>query len=327
MRRHRRLQRRRGHLRGSGRDIRRHQDPAHDDDDVVDLLDLVDLVDEPADHDDHVDDDPPADDHHEHDDVHDETTTTTSTTTSTTAPPGDHHDPAGGTADDERARSIWDNRPPSAIPAPPLPAGWVTQSIGTSVLGREITLLHRPVENERARAVVIGAVHGNEPVDPPIVRPRRRAAPRRRRGLARPRNEPRRRRRRHPPTPTASTSTGTSGGDGRRTTAVLPVLRTGDDGGREPRPVGGAAHGGVGPSAARLHQLDRVDARRVRGGVVARLGVRVRRDVTQHGGGESWTNFTAGFPSMLIEADGWDATPEMVAAHRNGFAEMIAVFG
>jgi hypothetical protein len=49
--------------------------------------------------------------------------------------------------------------------------------------------------------------------------------------------------------------------------------------------------------------------------------------VTQHGGGESWTNFTGGYQSMLIEADGWEATPEMVAANRNGFADLIAGFG
>lgn len=54
-------------------------------------------------------------------------------------------------------------------------------------------------------------------------------------------------------------------------------------------------------------------------------GVPVRPDVTQHGGGESWTNLMAGYPSMLIEVDGWDATPEIVAAHRAGFEALLAV--
>lgn len=48
-------------------------------------------------------------------------------------------------------------------------------------------------------------------------------------------------------------------------------------------------------------------------------GTPVRSGVTQHGGGESWTAFVAGLPSMLIELDGWAATPEMVAAQRGGF--------
>ncbi|MCB1017450.1 MAG: hypothetical protein KDB10_20350, partial [Acidimicrobiales bacterium] len=96
--------------------------------------------------------------------------TTTTTTSTTTVPAATTTTPPVAPPTTNVRGSIWDDRPPSGIPAPPLPAGWVTQSIGTSVLGREITLLHRPVENERVRVVVIGAVHGNEPVDPPIVR-------------------------------------------------------------------------------------------------------------------------------------------------------------
>ncbi|MEZ5295073.1 MAG: hypothetical protein R2697_01985 [Ilumatobacteraceae bacterium] len=142
--------------------------PLTDDDDVVDLLDLVDLVDEPADHDDHVDDDPPADDHHEHDDVHDEHDDDDEHDDLDHGATRDH-DLAGGTADDERA--VRSGQPTAVRYPGPAPARRLSlQSIGTSALGREITLLHRPVENERVRVVVIGAVHGNEPVDPPIVR-------------------------------------------------------------------------------------------------------------------------------------------------------------
>ena len=36
--------------------------------------------------------------------------------------------------------------------------------------GRDIVALHRPVADARRRVIVIGAVHGNEPADPPIVR-------------------------------------------------------------------------------------------------------------------------------------------------------------
>ena len=52
-------------------------------------------------------------------------------------------------------------------------------------------------------------------------------------------------------------------------------------------------------------------------------GVPVRPDVTQHGGGESWTAFVAGIPSMLIEIDSWSATPEVVAAHRTGYEAVL----
>jgi len=53
-------------------------------------------------------------------------------------------------------------------------------------------------------------------------------------------------------------------------------------------------------------------------------GLPVRGDVTQHGGGESWSHFDVGLDSMLIEIDTWDATPEMVAAQRRGFEQLIA---
>ena len=54
-------------------------------------------------------------------------------------------------------------------------------------------------------------------------------------------------------------------------------------------------------------------------------GTPVRSGVTQHGGGESWTAFVAGLPSMLIEIDSWAATAGMVAAHRAGFEALVAV--
>ena len=53
-------------------------------------------------------------------------------------------------------------------------------------------------------------------------------------------------------------------------------------------------------------------------------GLPVRADVTQHGGGESWSHFQGGVDSMLIEIDSWDATPAMVAAQRAGFERLIS---
>ena len=57
----------------------------------------------------------------------------------------------------------------------------------------------------------------------------------------------------------------------------------------------------------------------------AASGLPVRPDVTQHGGGESWTAFVAERPSMLIEIDSWAATPEMVDAQRAGFEAVVAL--
>ena len=59
----------------------------------------------------------------------------------------------------------------------------------------------------------------------------------------------------------------------------------------------------------------------------AAAGLPVRPDVTQHGGGESWTALAAGRRSMLIEIDSWAATPEIVAAHRAGYEALLAVLG
>jgi protein MpaA len=53
-------------------------------------------------------------------------------------------------------------------------------------------------------------------------------------------------------------------------------------------------------------------------------GLEIRADVRQRGGGESWTHFDAGRDSMLIEIDTWAATPEMVAAQRAGFEAALA---
>ncbi len=53
----------------------------------------------------------------------------------------------------------------------------------------------------------------------------------------------------------------------------------------------------------------------------------MRPDVTQHGGGESWSAFVAGVPSMLIEIDGWAATPELVAGTQAGLEAVLVALG
>lgn len=201
--------------------------------------------------------------------------------------------------------------------------------IGASVHGRDIVALHRPVESSRVRVVVIGGIHGNEPVSPPIVRslvdvpmpadvevwllPEMNPD-----GIA------------------AGTRANANGRDLNRNFGWgwLPY-----DGGpapfSEPETTAAAdlvlraqphvvvwVHQPLSYVSSIGSTPDALEEAWSRGS-----GIPVRRDVTQHGGGESWTNFTAGFPSMLIEANGWEATPQMVAAHRNGFAELIALFG
>lgn len=60
------------------------------------------------------------------------------------------------------------------------------------------------------------------------------------------------------------------------------------------------------------------------GAWAAASGLPVRRDVSQHGGGESWTAFVAGVPSMLIEIESWSATQEIVDRNRAGFEATVA---
>jgi len=202
----------------------------------------------------------------------------------------------------------------------------VSEVIGTSVLGRDIVALHRPVDSPRRRVVVIGAVHGNEPVDPPIVRalvdvP---VAPDVEIWLVPEMN---------PDGVAAGTRTNANGVDLNRN---FEWRWSAVDGGPAPRsePETQAAaalvenvrpdvvvwvHQPLGYVSSVGATSDTFEQAWSRGS-----GVRVRPDVTQHGGGESWAAFVVGVPSMLVEVDSWDATPEIVAAHRNGFAELLA---
>ncbi len=211
-----------------------------------------------------------------------------------------------------------------------MPADWETQTIGTSVQGRDIVALHRPVDGDaRVRVVVIGGIHGNEPVSPPIVRslvdvpmpadievwlvPEM-----------------------NPDGVEAGTRANANGVDLNRNFGWGWAAY---DGGPAPfsEPESTAVADLIIRSephvAVWVHQpLDYISSigstpDSFEEAWAAGAGLPVRRDVTQHGGGESWTNFTGGYNSMLIEANGWDATPEMVAAHRNGFAALIALFG
>jgi len=225
--------------------------------------------------------------------------------------------------------SIYDIRPASDIPPPVLPAGWTTEVIGTTSLGRQIVALVHPVEAPRRRVLVIAGLHGNEPVTPPTVR-----------ALVE--------------SPTAADTevwlipeanpdgiaAGTRwNGNGVDLNRNFSWGWSEEDGG--PGPLSEPETSALAALIDRLqadlvvwvHQpygyassIGTTDPAFERAWAEA-SGVPVRSGVTQHGGGESWTAFVAGLPSMLIEIDSWAATPETVAAHRAGYEAVFAALG
>lgn len=258
-------------------------------------------------------------------------TTAVSTTTSstTTIPPTTTTIAVGPVACPPTGDPIWEIRPPSDLPAPDLPAGWTTAGVGSSVQGRDITALVHPVDGFRRRVLVIGGLHGNEPVSPPTVR-----------GLV----------------------TADHGDD----TEVWLVPEANPDGvaagmrcnangvdlnrnfGWDWRPEDGGPSAASEPETQALVRLveslqpDVVVWVHQPYGYVASIGptpdalqqawavgagIPVRPNTTQHGGGESWTAFVAQRPSMLIEIDTWSATAAIVDAHRAGYEAMLDALG
>ncbi len=253
--------------------------------------------------------------------------TTTSSTTATTTPTTTASVARPPAAD--AGTSIYDVRPPSDIEPPPLPAGWDTEVIGSSSQGRDIVALVRPVEAPRRRVLVIGGIHGNEPVTPPTVR-----------SLVETPHDPDVEvwlvAEANPDGVAAGTRWNANGVD---------LNRNFNWGWR-------ADDGGTGPLSEPETQALTTLIERLRPDVVVWVhqpygytssigdtdrslerawadasGVPVRSGVTQHGGGESWSNFVGGVPSMLIEIDSWAATPEVVAAHRAGYEAMLHALG
>lgn len=220
-------------------------------------------------------------------------------------------------------------RAPSDLPAPPLPLTWETRSIGTSVEGREITALVRPVDDPAHVVLVVGGIHGNEPASPPTVRAMVTA------DYANdvevwlvPELNP------------DGVATGTrwnanevdlnrnfswdwrpsDGGEGPlsepETAAITALIAT-----IRPelavwvhQPYGYVSS--VGPTDRALESAWSVGS-----------GLPTRSGVTQHGGGESWTVFEAATPAMLIEIDTWAATDDVVRAQVAGFQALLASLG
>ena len=259
------------------------------------------------------------------------TTTTTSTTTTTLPPvtlpsstlptPPSTAIPAPGSSG-----SIRDVRPPSDIPPPPIPDGWIVEPIGISVQGREIDSWSRRVDGPARTVVVIGAVHGNEPASPPTVRALVEVAY---------------------PDDMEVWLVPTLNPDG--VAAGTRWNANGVDLNRNFPWDWRAVDGGPGPLSEPEAQAAVSLVDRLRPDVVvwvhqpygyvtsvggsndvyeqswsAGSGLPARPDVTQHGGGESWAHFQAGLDSMLVEIGTWAATPEIVAAQRAGFEQLIA---
>jgi protein MpaA len=206
-----------------------------------------------------------------------------------------------------------------------VPTSWTTEVIGSSAQGRPIVALVRPVVAPRRRVVVVGGLHGNEPVTPPTVRGFVAAE--------------------HPDdvelwlVPEANPD-GVAAGSRCNANGVdlnrnFPWGWRADDGGpapsSEPETVALTGlvdrlqpdlvvwvhqpYGYVSSIGTTDDALEEAWARA--------SGVPVRPDVTQHGGGESWTALVAGRPSMLVEIDSWSATPDLVRAHRAGFDAVL----
>ena len=225
--------------------------------------------------------------------------------------------------------SIYDIRPPSDLPAPPLPDGWTTQVIGTSVDGREITALVRHVRAPAHTVLVVGGIHGNEPASPPTVR----------------------------------AMVGATFADDVQVWLVPELNPDGVEAGTrwnangvdlnrnfswDWRPV----DGGDGPisepeTLAITLLVDAIDPdlavwvhqpygyvssvghtdRSFETAWSIGSGLPTRSGVTQHGGGESWTVFEAATPAMLIEIDTWAATHDVVRAQVAGFQSLLGSLG
>ena len=249
--------------------------------------------------------------------------------TDTSAPSTTAALPIGPVACAPTGLPIWDVRPPSDIQPPELPSGWATDVVGSSVQGRQIVAFVRSADAPRHRVLVIGGLHGNEPVSPPTVRSfvDARLADDVEVWLVPEAN---------PDGVAAGSRCNANGVDLNRN---FSWAWREDDGGPAPlsEPETLSLTGLVDRLAPDLvvwvHQpygyvssIGTTESALEAAWATA-SGVEVRPDVTQHGGGESWTAFVAGRPSMLIEIDSWSATPEIVAAHRAGFEATLAALG
>ena len=228
-----------------------------------------------------------------------------------------------------RGRSHFVVRPPVAWSIPDIPSDWRLQSIGTSVQGRDILAAIRPaVADAQHKVMVIGSIHGNEVTNVPILRNMVNAE--------------------IPDDvelwliPDANPD-GTA--IGTRCNANGVDLNRNFDWNWNP------AEGGPAPMSEPetraladlvidewpdlvvwVHQpLRYVAAIGPTDPVHARAWARAsdlpfRDDISQRGGGESWTAFVAGRPSVLLEVQFRDLSDRLVDLHVDGLSAALASF-
>ncbi len=252
------------------------------------------------------------------------TSTTTTTTTvpgpTTTIPPELNPCPPNGSG-------LFRVRPPVAFDAPPIGAEWSPQTIGVSAQGRDIVALVRPaVEEARHRIMIVGSLHGNEITAFPIVRSMVTATVPQDVELWLIPDA-------NPDGTLVGTRCNANGVDLNRNfdwewdpadggpapmsepeTQVLAEMIF-----REQPDLVVWVHHALG-YVAPIGPTEPEPARAWAGA----SGVPFRDDISQHGGSESWTAFVANVPSILLEVESRDLSPELIVNHQLGLDAMLA---
>lgn len=209
------------------------------------------------------------------------------------------------------------------LPLDPVPPGWTEITVGTSAGGQPIQLYSNQRPAATVRVLVICGIHGNEPLTVPLgyrllsspipehiecsivpmANPDGWVADSRFNAVGADLN-------RDYPWKWAPYDGGSAPADMPETQALMGVVPLVDLVVWVHQPLGYvAAIGTTDPVLARAW----ADA----------TGLRVRDNVTQHGGGETWSALVAGVASLLVEIESFDATPGMLDLHMGGFAALL----